>query len=215
MARPRNEQEEQRIYHTGFRMLIESGYKSTSYQAIADASGQSRAFVQHYIKKKEQLLERFIKELLDHMDVWVLEHRNIRDIYTNFALTGQLYFAFLFNERVQPLAMDMLGDRNISLVVIEANTAYQQHKSHQTAARQNKLLQEIVRLIGGSYELAYYCLCNNLSLDPFEESLRIVLGYAELVGEDLQEIADRTRSAALSSSEVHDALHAILERITQ
>lgn len=215
MARPRNEQEEERIYRTGFSVLVESGYKAASYQAIADASGKSRAFVQHYIKKKEQLLERFISVLLDEIDRWVLEHCDVHNVYVNFTLTGQLYFAFLTTKRMRPLAKDILSDRAISLVVIEANTAYQQQKANEAEIQQNKLLREIVRIIGGSYDLVYYCLCNDLSLDPLEESLHNVLNYARLVGEDVHKIADEARKAALSPSEVDDALATIMKRMTR
>lgn len=213
MARPKNTEAEKKIFQSGFRLLLEEGYESTSYRAIAEASGQSRAFVQHYIPKKELLLERFIERLLDIFDERAAGKRNACDPYESMVLTGQLYFAFLFDERVRPLSIDILQDRSACESVIAANEIYQAHKAHTSPSEQQQLSDELARIIGGSYEVVYRCLLERRSLDPLAESLRIVCAYADLVGDDGERIAERLSACAFNDEEIDAILDSVLAEL--
>lgn len=215
MARPRNAQMEQAVYDCGFRLLLNRGYAATSYQAIADEVGTTRALVQHYLPRKELLLRSFIEKLLAFFDEWVVSERGQIGLWENLALTGQLYFSFLFYDRARDFAREFLSDRNASLAVIDANKAYQHAKTAEEQEDERFLSDELVRIIGGSYEVVFLHLTEGRSLDPFQEALRIVVAYAELCGQEKEAITEQILPLAFNDQEIERALADLYETFAE
>jgi AcrR family transcriptional regulator len=209
MAKPWNDKAENDIRRIAHQQLIQQGYKKTSYQTIANDLGTNRAFVQHYLQRKEDMLVTFLEELLSLVDQWVTGARpEVDDQNLKLVLGGQVYFAFLFDPKVKTLALDILESRKITEVVIPLNERYQVSHSQEN---DEEVSDEITRVVGGSYELAYKYLSSGRVPDPLRESMHIVNGYLRASGIDDCGFDARASDVAFSREEICAALDWLYE----
>ncbi len=213
MARPRNEEAEADIRAAAFAQLLSSGYAKVSYQKVSDATGYSRAFVQHYFPKKESFLTGLLESLLHECDACVADLRDVANINVSMLLSGQLYFSFLADARHRVLALDMLESRRLTELAIDFNERYEADRTNATSAQRTAALDGLVRIIGGSYELLFHKLNAGLPFDPLTESLYIVQGYMRLA--DISDDSfDAVRAAAtLSKKEVTYSIETIRKNL--
>lgn len=215
MARPWNEEAERDIAAAAMELLVEEGYRCTTYQAIADRCGLTRTFVQHYIPKKELLITWFLDRALALMDAHVARLRPRAELYEGLVLTGQVYFAFLCNGRIRPLVLDILRDREATGALIDANRLYQSRRTAEEGDLDGA--EEVARILGGSYEVLYRRLGAGVAVDPLAESLRVVGAYLVEEGRDAEPVARIAAAKAFSVDElariVDEVLVAIPERM--
>lgn len=211
MAKPKNEEAAKRIERCAFGILLDHGYGSMSHQAISDATGYSRAFIQRYLPKKEDAIRGFIARLLACMDEWVETEIAPNDPYEAMALTGQLYFEFLSTEWVKPLALDLLKNRDLSNVIITSNLEYQQR--HRPVEDDASTSEDLFRIIGGAYEVVYMCLKSGLPVDAASESLGIVTAFSEVAGDNDSNALKHLEAKMLDSETAKSSIKQIIDNL--
>lgn len=213
MARPWNEEAERDIATAAMELLVEEGYRRTSYQSIADRCGLTRAFVQHYVPKKELLIAWFLDRALALMDSQVARLRPRAELYEGLVLTGQVYFAFLCDGRIRPLVLDILRDREATGALIDANQLYQSRRTAEEGDVDGA--EEVARILGGSYEVLYRRLGAGAAVDPLAESLRVVGAYLAGEGRDAEPVALAAAAAAFSAEELARIVDEVLATIPE
>lgn len=155
MSRQKNKQNEEYIAKTAFRLFIQKGYNKTTYQNIADASGNERTIVQLYFPKKELLIIEFLNRLLslsiEYIDLCFppMENRFVK-LYQ----IGQIYFAFLIQH--PHLTLEVFADRTITekILFLNEDWAYT-FLNTEASCKSENLTEDIVMSMGGAYELIY------------------------------------------------------------
>lgn len=214
MARPRNEEAERRIMACAFRQMLAKGYRKTSYQSVFEEVGYSRAYIQHYVPKKEMFLQALMEGLLALCDEAVGRSGRTDGLYCSMFLTGQIYFAFLSDRRHRALALDILESRLLTQRVITINERYEALRTGADADSQQSIADGLVRLMGGTYELMYQRLYRSKEISPAGESLHIVTGFLDLSGVDAAPIASECASLAFSRRELKSITASIEARLS-
>lgn len=208
MARPRNEEAEAEIRACAYSMLLHEGYAATSYGAIADATGYSRAFVQHYLPKKVEMMGACLSDLLARIDAAVDELRPGEEPLVAMFLTGQAYFSLLCDARLRSFALDLLESRSLTEAALKANEDYPLGNRGAVGFLSGGS-DEVVRTMGGTYEVLYRHLEHGGAFDPAAESLRIVLSYATSMAADTAGLLEACEEAAFDQDE-YEALISML-----
>ncbi|WP_197277197.1 TetR/AcrR family transcriptional regulator [Sphingomonas profundi] len=86
------------IYNVATELFTRKGYGNTSLQDIADAMGLSRPSLYHYVRSKEDILARLVK---DFTEVRAAEHSTVT---TDPALDAPAKLRHLVASTVQPIA---------------------------------------------------------------------------------------------------------------
>ncbi|MDR1359073.1 MAG: TetR/AcrR family transcriptional regulator [Coriobacteriales bacterium] len=160
------------IVQTAFRLFIERGYDSTTYECIARESGSKKTNVQYYFPKKWQLFVLFIEKLLDEIVIIVdrLPRRGRRDDASTLYLIGQIYYAFLLaDDNNCRLFFEAFFYREVTneLLTSNANWALRSFSlGGNVPEAGDVLMPAIIVASNGVYDLMYYALKNELPLDP-------------------------------------------------
>lgn len=203
MARPVNEEAVSAIRRSINTVLVNQGYKGASYQAVADDSGVSRAFVQHYFPKKELFLDSLISQLLSIIDEQSTRLRPGLDPDVGLFITGQVYFHLLQSEHLRKLSLDILESRSLTRHVIGENLLYQRRKSPVPDGHRGALPDDLVRIVGESYELLFRQLYRGEgTFDPAAEALTIVQAYLGSAVGDVERYLEKVDSLKLTDEEL-------------
>lgn len=193
--------------HAAFRLLIDKGYEKTSYTDIARESGCTRALVQYHYPKKDEFVTAFVDRLLEAVDAQL----HARDLVTgscfvDFSITGYLYFNFLLsNEALRPLALDLIAQRDTSLISIERMAAWQ-HRSEELADIDDAVIRDAVLLaVGGAHELIYHHLTSGIPIDLRMLLARTIGTYALLLGFPQKTVDDLVERPPLDEEIVKEA----------
>lgn len=202
------------ILRAAFRLLIEKGYEKTSYTDIARKSGCTRALVQYHYPKKDEFVTAFVDRLLEAVDAQ-LHERNLMtgSCFADFSITGYLYFNFLLsNEELRTLALDLIAQRDTSLISIERMAAWQ-HRSQELADIDDAIIRDAVLLaVGGAHELIYHHLTNEIPIDLRMLLARTIGSYALLLGFPQKTVDDLIRRPPLDA-EIVEAANTDLLRV--
>lgn len=209
MAKPKNAEAESKIIASAMKSLLDVGYNKTTYQAISNATGYSRTYIQHYLPKKEMLLDVFYERLLAAADDAVARLRNAEDVNVSMFLSGQVYFSFMSCRRARPLALDVLESRRLTETTILLNEVYERSR---TGTQKTELVENgLTRVLGGAYENVYRKLTTNKPVDAVDEALHVVKGYLDLVGQ----WSDETRKACLEQRFTNKEIASIIRGIVR
>ena len=189
------------IESAAYKLFRETGYKLTSYTAIAEASGVGRPLVQYYFPKKDDLATSFILKVLESITGLVdATGKASPSPQGRIAQLGQVYYAFLLSdEQMRRLALDLFSSRQVTGKVIEANAVYTIPLLGSAAEDDEQLVEASVKATGGVYELMFRGLEKGLSLDPADLAVQNVAaflafssrqGYEEAVGMLKSELLD-------------------------
>lgn len=159
--------------------FLSVGYNATSYQAIADAAGTTRANVQYVAGKKENLLMRFMERVLNVVADFAAEWRGpFSSDYEGMFAVAQLSFALSFHsEGFSKIAMDTLRDRDLTseMLMLDYRWAFAYQRLDEEQAQGDSRHQDrIIMAMGGFYELLYFHLSRGTTFD-YRESLREVV----------------------------------------
>lgn len=195
------------ILHAAFRLLMEKGYKNTSYSDIAYESNCTRALVQYYYPKKDYFITAFVDRLLEAVDEQVRSRGLMTgSCFADFSITGHLYFNFLLaNERLRPLALDLIAYRETSLINIERMEAWQHHYPELDDLDDALVLDAVLFAAGGAHELIYHHLMHDTPIDLHLLLARTISSYALLLGFGQETVDDLLKRPPLDNAVINEA----------
>ena len=220
MPRPRNEELHRRVTATAFDQLLTRGIAATSYASVASACGTTRAVVQDYYPRKNDMLGALSKALNDiAMQVTLAAYETL-DISDEQAkkvghlfLSGSAYFEYMQRAASRrDFLRELLRDRDqteslISSVMYRSFDEIGRLDVVDDPAYRNDLIMSI----GGFYELFYDHLKHGVHFDPtlyFGQMTRVWMHAAGFSREQTAEVL-RACEAALEDI---NALAARMER---
>lgn len=182
MARPKNEENKDRIARSAYGLFLERGYEATTYQAIADRCGIKRALVQHYFPTKADLAIAFFDAVLDET-VEALRAGGMEsgDRLRDTFLVGQVFFAFfLRDESGRRLILDILASRALTEEVLAFNYRWgMDFLGVPREARTEEQVDDIVSAMGGFYEYLYRRLSADRPADVARHLGRVISVIAD------------------------------------
>lgn len=192
------------ILHAAFRLLMEKGYKNTSYSDIAYESNCTRALVQYHYPKKDYFITAFVDRLLEAVDEQVRSRGLMTgSCFTDFSITGHLYFNFLLaNEGLRPLALDLI---EASLIVIERMEAWQHRYPELDDLDDALILDAVLCAVGGAHELIYHHLMHDIPIDLHLLLARTISSYALLLGFGQETVDDLLKRPPLDNAVIDEA----------
>ena len=180
MARPENNDSRRRIEQAAFRLFKEEGYTKTSYSAIADACDMTKALVQYYFKKKEDLAIDLMRATLDEC-IDDLGYRGVEsseaERFRELLQIGTEYFGrLLASDGYVSFLADILASRKLTETVLAFNAEW----AYTYLGRGDQTLDQdasdvVIMSMGGFYELLYHVLEEGRSMD-IRPLLRRVVG---------------------------------------
>ena len=180
------------IVRAAYDSFLDVGYARTTYQRIADLSGFERTLVQYHAPKKDDLAQQFLAQVLAAVEAAVVEHglgRRDEPISFRYAL-AQLYFASLGSASLRRFTLDVLDSRavleHVLLDDVEWNLALVQP---QTGVDRQRVVDDTVMGVGGTYELFRYRLRHDQEVAPADLARRVLAASLrhELAGRPLVE----------------------------
>lgn len=172
MVRPKNGKKKAEIVRCAAMLFRKVGYTATTYQAIADEMGESRALIQHYFPQKSEFATIFFSTL-SHSVTEVLDSAGKLhgDKYIDFYLVSQVYYAYLTtNEPTKLFVEEVLGDRCLSDEVLLLNLEWMtEFLREETAEEAAWSLDSILVRGGGLLTFIHYWLPKGrvLNVEPF------------------------------------------------
>ncbi len=199
------------IRRAAFKLLMSKGFSKTSYSDIAEESGCTRALVQYYFPKKEELLNDFISRLL------ILSDRHLvnRGLKTDscllvFYVTGYLHFFFLLeNSAILPLTRDIIARRTHSQTALSLMVDWTSRYDELACKDQEDITTAVFLAVGGAYEYIAYRLDSGESIDIPLLLERIIGSFMYLLGFNGDDFIARHARHLLSESDIH-AINACL-----
>ncbi len=203
------------IKHAAFALFRVNGFAKTSYSAIARRSGCGRPLVQYHFPKKDDLLVEFISDVMTEIDLELSSELRVSPNNPQRTLLfGQIYYAtLLLDEGMRTLALDMLGNRDITTRIIRAN-AEATVPAESDEAQHALTLRASALATGATYELLYTALKDGATVSAVELSAINVALY-EAILEDAPYSASLTTLLAEAFPEEHarSAAEAVLARV--
>jgi AcrR family transcriptional regulator len=178
------------IRRAGYRLLLTKGFKAATYSAIAEASGCSKALVQHHFPVKARLAVDLVHDLVLAIESYVRLRRPAVDDLTAFRfLVVQLYYGFLLESDVRPFTVDLLSDRAILTDAMEDEVDWNSRILGLDGHADRAVVEQAVVAVGGTYELLYWRLRRGELPDAAELAERLLLG--SMAGSDIDSAATR------------------------
>ena len=211
MPKPANEQLRKRMLATAVRRFRESGYKGLTYSYIATECGVSKALVNYYYPKKEDLLTVFLERLLDESSELASSSEDMpnRPI-AMFCRIGQLFYEFLLQTGGYRLLLrDMLEDRKFSNTLLLFNTSWAYRYLQNCGLAVNidvKVRNTSIMLMGGFYDLLYFQLENNEEPDVRALVSFAVEGQLSALGIDADRVAAEGAIGFLDDALLKDSI---------
>lgn len=148
------------ILSHAFALLMEKGYTKTSYTDIAKACGLTRPLVQYYFPKKELFMQKFIERLLELCNAYLHQHKlNTGSCFTDFYLTGSMYFTFLLeNETMIPLTKDLIATRSATESISSVMAQWVASQEELQGYGYRTVETAVIASMGGVYDLIFHRL---------------------------------------------------------
>lgn len=187
MPRKENAEAKEAIRQAAFAAFRERGYAATSYTAIAERCGMSRALVQYYFKKKEDLaLSLFTLLLEQSVDLLGYAHPEgpEENRFAELYRIGQVHFAYLTREDgYRCFLEDVLGSRELTEDVLAFNGTWAfRYLGRGAEELDAATMDSVVMSMGGFYELLYHCLKEDRQMDVAGGLHRVMLAFMEPLG---------------------------------
>jgi Transcriptional regulator len=185
MARPKNEENRDRIARSAYRLFLEQGYEATTYQAIADSCGIKRALVQHYFPSKTDLAIAFFTTILNEtVEALRRERLESGDGLRDTFLVGQVFFTyFLRDESSRRLILDIIVSRALTEEVLAFNYRWgMDYLGVPEEERTEEQEDDIVSSMGGFYEYLYRRLKAGEAVDVERHLGRVIATIADSRG---------------------------------
>ncbi len=182
MSRKRNTENEEHIGKTAFRLFLENGYHKTTYQTIAEASGNERTVVQLYFPKKDYLIIDFLNKLLD-ISIEYIDHDmpHAENSFVKLFCVGQIYFSFLMKN--QNLTLEVFSDRGITEKILFLNEDWTYNFLRMDPSDKTvELTEDIIMYMGGAYELMYRNIVKGEAVNIPRLLKKVVVGFMTSLG---------------------------------
>lgn len=181
------------IRAAAFSLMMEKGFSRTSYTDIARASDCTRALVQYYFPKKDQLMVDFMQRALELGEQYACDHGlKTGSCFIDFYTTGYIHFSFLLrNAELLPLTRDMIATRDHSAVAIAEMTAWQRRYPELDGLDDETITDAVLLSVGGAYELIHHHLKQGRAIDIPRLLERTIHTFIVDLGLDPSEFAER------------------------
>ncbi|NMM97799.1 TetR/AcrR family transcriptional regulator [Bifidobacterium olomucense] len=168
MVRPRNEEMRSGIADTAFSLFHEVGYTHASYTLLAERCGITRALVQYHWPKKELLavdsMTRLLGETIKQLGLPNHGTDNPSADAAKLVSIGTHFFSILIEDKGwRQFLLDILKSRELTEQVLAFNARWAFTYIGQEP--RDGAFEEVVVSMGGFYELLYYRLKHNKSID--------------------------------------------------
>lgn len=192
MARPKNEELKADITATVERQFIKQGYNATSYRTIAEECGIGRALVQYHFPKKEKLAEAFMASLLEKSIVELgFTEADLHGNFDAIKAVGVHYFEKLLAKKgSRQFLQDILEKRDMTEEILSFNLNWAlSHLDASTADKTShvRLQRNVILHLGGFYELLYWSLRHDESIDIESELTIVVDSFAKTLAHTAQD----------------------------
>ena len=211
MPRPVNEQLKKAMLATAMRRFRESGYRGLTYSYIAEECGVSKALVNYYYPKKEDLLTVFLDRLLNESLALASSAVDTKGHeIAMFCRIGQLFFEFLLQPGGYRLLLrDVLEDRKFSTALLLFNTSWAYRylqNSGLAGAIDVNVRNTSIMMMGGFYDLLYFQLENDEEPDVRALVAFAVEGVMEALGVDAGRVAAEEAIGFLDEERLESAI---------
>ncbi len=197
---------------TAWRLFCEQGYDATTYAAIAKACGISRNLVQYHYPKKEQFAFAFMDHLLEEVQhVLGYADEQLNESPVAVLEVGSCFFTYLIeNEGRRTFLRDILRNRDFSGAILNFDAEWALARmSGSREYDKTAVLRSVMAYMGGFYELLYYCLVNDLPIDPAEELQTVVVAFAVVLGFDKDATRALLRENTPSAERIEKVVRAV------
>lgn len=200
---------------SAFKLLMNKGFSKTSYSDIAHASGCTRALVQYYFPKKEELLNDFVSRLIILSDRHLV-NRNLKtdSCFIDFYVTGYMHFYFLLeNDDVMPLTRDIIARRAHTQTALSLMVAWMKRYEEMAPKSQDDITAAMFISVGGAYEYIAYQLDLGNDIDIPLLLERTIGSFMHLLGFDEHDFRARHASHLLSEADIRAINECLLQEI--
>ena len=184
MARPKNEKLKDEIAQVAARQFAERGYDATSYTTIAEECGISRNLAQYHWPKKELLAVRYMEDLLSEcVSELGYEDSDLIDDYERIAAVGTRFFETLLSKEGTRLFLkDIIASRDLTETVLAFNLDWATSRVRSTDYDPDATQRAVISSMGGFYDLLYWCLKHDRTMDVGAEISRVVNAFHDAIG---------------------------------
>ena len=170
MARPKNEEERERIQRNAFNLFSQQGIEASSFADIAKNSFVTKSLVQYYFPKKDKFITDFVRKSMDCVQkiseqIPGFDEKEPLEKLVCIAYI-QFYFA-VYNDKMSRLSIDILRDRAITKTVIDqaaqCNIDYLGEELAGEDMEQIRLALQF--LYGGTFDYIYTCTVEGKDID--------------------------------------------------
>lgn len=192
------------IRRAAFGLLMSKGFSKTSYSDIAEASGCTRALVQYYFPKKEELLNEFISRLIVLSDMHLVNRGLKTDsCFIDFYVTGYMHFYFLLeNSAILPLTRDVIARRAHSQTALSLMVDWTTRYEELANKNPTDITAAVFMSVGGAYEYIAYQLDSGKSVDIPLLLERTIGSFMHLLGFDEDDFIARHALHLLSEDDI-------------
>lgn len=186
VARPKDNETRKQIQRATFELFAEVGYAKTSYSAIAQRCGMTKALVQYYFKKKEDLAIDLMNMMLENC-IDDLGYRNANSSegarFEEMVRIGEEYFArILATNGYTQFLTDILASRELTETVLAFNAQWAfSYLDRPGDELSQAAIDTVVLSMGGFYELLYHTLKEGRTFDIPAHLSRVVNDFKEAV----------------------------------
>lgn len=163
MGKPKNLKARSEILKAASRLLCEYGYNQTSYAAIAQSVGCSKALVQQYFPQKSMFILDFNECLRScAIDFFREHHMQQKEKEIDTFIIGQIYYGSYISPYLRHLFRDVISNRDLMRMIEEHNNEWMLgylNTYRELITQQVKY--SLINSIGGLYEVLYYFVANN------------------------------------------------------
>ena len=204
------------IVRAGYRLLLSRGIKATTYAALAEASGCSRALVQYHIPVKARLATELVIDLVAGIEVQIknLELSGLELTAYRFMVV-QTYYAFLLDPRIRPFTVDLLSDRAILTAAMAEEIEWNSRILGLDDAADRSVVDRAVVALGGTHELLYWQLTRGEPSNAKELAESVLLGSVAGTDADVAALQRLFAERALSAETLEAAVDALNTSLTQ
>lgn len=203
------------ILSRAFALIMEKGYAKTSYTDIAKACGLTRPLVQYYFPKKEMFMREFIERLLELCGSYLHQRKlNTGSCFTDFYLTGFMYFTFLLeNEELIPLAKDLIATRSATESISSVMTQWVASQDELRSYEYRAVETAVITTMGGVYDLIFHRLSEGGPDDIPSLLAWAIKGTMVQLGMDAESLAESFKENALPEATAKAANEYLLEEM--
>ncbi|WP_165062122.1 TetR/AcrR family transcriptional regulator [Adlercreutzia sp. ZJ154] len=203
------------IRRAAFKLLMNKGFSKTSYSDIAETSGCTRALVQYYFPKKEELLNDFMARLLILSDKHLVNRGLKTDsCFIDFYITGYMHFFFLLeNDTMLPLTSDIIDRRTHSQTALSLMVDWMNHYEELACKDTEDITAAIFMTVGGAYEYIAYQLDLGKNVDIPLLLERTIGSFIHLLGFNEDDFMARHALHLLSEDDIRTINACLLQEM--